>query len=464
MLTTKIEEQTLKNLLKLAPEPDFTFTYNELMGFMFGLGITPDVVLPSEWLPIIFGGEMPVYDSMEQMQEMTECLMQVYNKFTASSHAGTLSLPFHIEKLNDKEIEILYEWVSGLEEALALREELWDPEEFPNLPNRRKEELYHAMMTIQGLVDPMEAMDYFDALPDELFAEIFSPENIDADDREYRIQLFLLASLPQAVATFQEHGQELENKRRQQVSASLGQSPLRSNKVGRNEPCPCKSGKKYKKCCGAPSKKSNVIKVDFPQHGPKKSHPAVPVYQLKIGLQGAKPPIWRRIHVPGQTTLEQLHTIIQLTMGWDDCHLHQFVIDRTCYSLPDDDHNMRTSRPKNEAQYTLDDLADKIHPRFQYIYDFGDNWLHQITVEKTLSPGQAKPYPVLLTGRRTCPPEDSGGVHGYQHLLAILEDPDSAGYDDTIDWLGEDFDPASFGKDDITAINIILQELLTPPT
>jgi len=472
-MLTATERKKLKKLLTMASEPEDTFSYDELLGYLFGLAMTPEVLMPSEWMPIIFGGDLPPFASVKQMQDMTGSLIQAYNTFIEAFEADRLEFPFKIERLQDHQFETLYEWISGFEEAIALREELWDPEEFPGLSDRKKEELYHSMMTIQGLVDPVEAMDYFEDMPDELFQEAFSGMNVEQQDRDLQIQVFLMASLPLAIETFQEHARMVEKERKRLLTASHPPSPIpiRTTKVGRNEPCPCGSGKKYKKCCGGaadipadPSggkspKRSNVIKVDFPQHGKKRTLPA-PVYQLKVALQGAKPPIWRRIQVPGNITLEKLHGIIQVCMGWSDQHMHQFLIDRTCYSLPGDDDLWQTSRPKNEAKYTLQDLDKKIQPRFQYIYDFGDDWIHQITVEKTLPAEAGKTVPKLITGRRACPPEDVGGIHGYMHLLEVLSDPEDEEYEAMTEWLDMDFfDPAQFGKEDIAVINASLAEL-----
>jgi yecA family protein len=472
-MLTAIEKKNLKKLLSMSGEPDNTFSYDELLGYMFGLAMTPEMLAPSEWMPIIFGGDLPEFDSMEQMQTMTGNLIQVYNTFIDDFHNHKLILPFNIEKLKENQLEALYEWISGFEEAIALREELWDPEEFPELSDRKKEELYHSMMTIQGLVDPVEVMDYFDEMPDDLFEEAFSGMEPKPEDRELQIQVFLMASLPLAIETFQDHARTIEQQRQRHFSGAgyPFPAPIRSAKVGRNDPCPCGSGKKYKKCCGGSvddqpisstggtAKKSNVIKVDFPRHGKKKAVPA-PVFQLKVVLQGAKPPIWRRIQVPGDITLERLHEVIQLCMGWSDSHLHQFLIDRICYCLPDEDDLWHTSRPKNEAKYTLRDLEKKIQPRFQYIYDFGDDWIHQITVEKVLPATEKPPAPVLLAGRRACPPEDIGGIHGYMHLLEVLGNPDHEEYEEMADRFNLDFfDPAQFGKENIAVINESLEEL-----
>jgi yecA family protein len=470
-MLTATQKKNLKKLLSMTGQPDDTFSYDELMGYMFGLAMTPDVIAPSEWMPIIFGGDLPPFESMKQMQEMTGTLIQVYNNFIDDFLNRKLHFPFKIEKLQDEGFREIYEWVSGFEEAIALREELWDPEEFPDLSVRKQEELYHSMMTIQGLVDPVEVMDYFEDMPDDLFQEAFTGSDPELNDREIQIQVFLMVSLPLAIETFQEHARTVEKKRQSQLAgSSAAPIPIRSVKVGSNDPCPCNSGKKYKKCCGSTAdsetasprekspKKSNVIKVDFPQHGKKHNFP-VPVYQLKVALQGSKPPIWRRIQVPGNLTLERLHDVIQICMGWIDSHLHQFLIDRTCYRLPDENDLWQTSRPKNEAKYTLQDLEKKIQPRFQYIYDFGDDWMHQITVENILPAGEGKSYPVLITGRRACPPEDIGGISRYLHLIDVLSDPENEEYDEMADILDVDFfDPAQFGKEDIAIINANLEE------
>ena len=451
-MLTAAEKKTLKKLLAKSQDPDTTLSYDELLGYMFGLAITPIIVVPSEWMPTIFGGDLPKFASTKEMEKMTSCLLEVHNKFIADFHDEKLRFPFNIEQLQENQFETLYEWISGFEEALALHEELWDPEEYPELDDRKKEELYHSMMTIQGLVDPVEVMDYFEDMPDELFQEAFSGIDTEFNDREVQIQLFLMASLPLAIETFQEHAHFLEKKRQQQLTRQSGAPiPIRPAKTDQSAPCSCNCQKK--------PKKSNVIKVDFPKHGKRQAAPA-PIFQLKVALQGSKPPIWRRIEVPGAITLEQLHSVIQICMGWKDTHLHQFLIDRTCYNLPSEDDLYQTGRPKDETKFTLQDLEGKIQPGFQYIYDFGDDWIHQISVEKILPPKKGKTAPLLITGRRACPPEDVGGIHGYMHLLEVVNNPEDEEYEDMINWLGMDnFDPAQFDKENIAVINAKLNEL-----
>jgi len=463
-MLTASEKKNLKQFLALAPEPEYAFSYDELLGYMFGLAMTPEVILPSEWMPLITGGEMVDYDSMEQAERLNSCLIKVYNKFISAFQKKSLKFPFQIEKLEDEAIEKLYLWVAGLEEALALRAHLWNSEEYPQLTVRKRDELDYSMMTIQALLEPEEFISFFEDMPEELAQEAFPGIDLNSQYREIQLQTYLMTVLPLSVDTLLNHAVMIEQERQQKHAGPGSSGPAKSLKIGRNEPCPCSSGKKYKKCCGsgsgtqlhlfesAPPKKSNVIKVDFPKHGRKKTLSA-PIYQLKVGLQGAKPPIWRRIQVPGHATLAQLHTIIQISMGWDDYHLHEFTINETCYSAVMDDDDLGMRRVKNENDYTLDDIAADLQSKFLYIYDYGDYWLHQIAIEKTLPAKEGESFPRILAGRRSCPPEDCGGIHSYMHMLQILADPEDHEYEELRDWLGDEFDPADFDKIEIKIRN-----------
>ena len=84
------------------------------------------------------------------------------------------------------------------------------------------------------------------------------------------------------------------------------------------------------------------------------------------------------------------------------------------------------------------------HTKATYVYDFGDNWEHTVTLEKIVPRKKGRQYPVCLKGKRACPPEDCGGVWGYKDLLEIISDPDHEEYDEMMEWLDEDFDPEAF--------------------
>lgn len=147
------------------------------------------------------------------------------------------------------------------------------------------------------------------------------------------------------------------------------------------------------------------------QEAPIAKPTAGSVYQLKVTLQDSKPPIWRRILVPADITLSKLHRILQVTMGWSDSHLHQFIVADTYYGVSEPGAGFGMDMEvKNESRVKLDKIAPAEKSRIIYKYDFGDSWEHQILVEKILPAEEGAPYPLCITGKRACPPEDVGGV------------------------------------------------------
>jgi hypothetical protein len=180
------------------------------------------------------------------------------------------------------------------------------------------------------------------------------------------------------------------------------------------------------------------------------------IYQLKVVLAGSKPPIWRRIQVPGRSTLAALHHVLQRTMGWDDDHLHEFVVGDVSYGKPAREDDLFVPKMLDESRVKLKDVIPTAGKSFRYIYDFGDDWIHDIKVEKVLIPDEGVSYPLCLEGENACPPEDSGGIYGYYEKLEIIKDRNHPDYEDIIDWLGRRFDPSFFN---LEAINRSLRKL-----
>jgi len=178
------------------------------------------------------------------------------------------------------------------------------------------------------------------------------------------------------------------------------------------------------------------------------------IYQLKVSLKGAKPPIWRRILVPADMALIDLHAAIQATMGWDNCHLHQFKQGRTCFQPNPDPEFMGICgfEDVDSAGVRIGDLLQKEKQKIDYEYDFGDSWEHVVLLEKILEPEEGQTYPVCIKGKRACPPEDCGGLWGY---YAILENDESFMEPEIIkDYLSEVGDPEVF---DLNAANTRLK-------
>jgi len=174
-----------------------------------------------------------------------------------------------------------------------------------------------------------------------------------------------------------------------------------------------------------------------------------PVLQLKVSLVGAsQPPVWRRLQVPATVRLNALHHVIQAAMGWQDYHLHAFTAGDVDYGPPDLELGHR-----DERRTALNDVISERGERMRYVYDFGDHWRHDVVVEKVLAAGPGSRYPVCLTGKGRCPPEDCGGVWGYSELRETLADSTHEDHADMLEWLGietaAEFDPHAFDADEV---------------
>ncbi len=169
------------------------------------------------------------------------------------------------------------------------------------------------------------------------------------------------------------------------------------------------------------------------------------VYQIKVTLNDSKPPIWRRVLVEDSTTLSKLHTILQTVMGWTDSHLHHFIIDDEFYGEPDDEE-LSDIGTKNEKRYHLNQFVEHKGFKFIYEYDFGDSWEHTILVEAILPTEKNASYPRCIEGKRACPPEDVGGMWGYEDFLKKIANPKDPEYDEMMEWIGS-FDPERFNLD-----------------
>ncbi len=175
------------------------------------------------------------------------------------------------------------------------------------------------------------------------------------------------------------------------------------------------------------------------------------IYQIKVTLTDLQPPIWRRIQVRGDTTLAELHRILQCTLGWTDTHLHQFIIRGEHYGVPDED-NSEARKTSDERKYKLSDLVPTEGSPFVYTYDFRDNWKHELVVEKVLPPQKGVRYPLCLAGARACPPEDIGGIPGYENFLQALADANHPEHDEYLEWIGDTFDPEKFDPDEVNQL------------
>ncbi|MFI5897663.1 plasmid pRiA4b ORF-3 family protein [Actinoplanes sp. NPDC051513] len=172
------------------------------------------------------------------------------------------------------------------------------------------------------------------------------------------------------------------------------------------------------------------------------------VYQLKVSLRGAKPPIWRRLEVPADITLAGLHITILAAFGWNGSHLHVFETAYGDFGNADPELGHRA-----DGLVTLEQVASAVKERFRYTYDFGDDWEHEILVEKILTPDPSVAYPRCTGGKRAAPPDDCGGIWGYAEILDVLADPEHPDHEERLEWLGLDevgeFTPDTFDLQEV---------------
>jgi len=170
------------------------------------------------------------------------------------------------------------------------------------------------------------------------------------------------------------------------------------------------------------------------------------IFQVKITLLGTRPPIWRQVQVE-DCTLAKLHEIIQLAMGWQFSHLYNFAVAGEWYGDPEMGDDLEW---KSDRKVKLSQIVRAGHRRFTYVYDMGDNWEHVIQVEKTVAAEPKAKYPRCIAGARACPPEDCGGVWGYEELLEAVGNPKHEEHREMLEWLGGRFNPEKF---DLRAVN-----------
>lgn len=177
-------------------------------------------------------------------------------------------------------------------------------------------------------------------------------------------------------------------------------------------------------------------------------HPDLPAFGdafvLRVTLREIEPPIWRSVTLPADMTLAELHEVLQIAFGWQNSHLHDFEVEGIRFGMVDVEDEIFAV---DEHAAPLGAVARQ-GSRFLYRYDFGDDWEHDVVVESVVANGAQGI--VCGGGARACPPEDSGGAHGYANLLSVLANPDDDEYASVKEWVGRRFDPERF---DAAAVN-----------
>ncbi len=170
------------------------------------------------------------------------------------------------------------------------------------------------------------------------------------------------------------------------------------------------------------------------------------IFQLRISLMLTKPLVWRRVLVPGTFSLEALHSVLQISMGWQMSHLYDFQIGKVRFAEPDE-----FDRTPVKSLGTKLSTALRGEKSFFYNYDFGDGWRHEVTVEAVTDRDRNLRYPICIAGENACPPEDCGGPSGYESLLEKIRNPKDPEHAEMMAWIGGFFDPLSFDPNRINS-------------
>lgn len=167
------------------------------------------------------------------------------------------------------------------------------------------------------------------------------------------------------------------------------------------------------------------------------------VHRLRVTLMDVEPSVWRVVRVPSAVTLSVLHAVVQIAMGWEDRHLHEWQVGDAAYGPLDAGADIDLV---DETTVTLEAVAGP-DASLRYVYDMGDWWEHMVEVVG-VDPYDGTVVPLaVLDGARACPPEDCGGPAGYADLLAALDNPDDLDHDDVVTAYGDTIDPSVFDRE-----------------
>ncbi len=179
------------------------------------------------------------------------------------------------------------------------------------------------------------------------------------------------------------------------------------------------------------------------------------IYQFKVQMLGITPLVWRQIQVPESYSFWDLHVAIQDAMGWKDYHLHLFQVINPetglaeSIGIPDDEGFIDDPPTLPGWELSIASYFTQSGTSARYEYDFGDDWQHEIILEDILPREEHQNHPLCLAGAQACPPEDCGGVHGFERMLEALRDPSHEEHQSMVDWIGTEYDPNAFNPEDV---------------
>lgn len=241
-LYTSKEKKAIETLLSRAEEPEACMNAGEFHGFCCGLAVLPEMIRMQEWMPVAFGEEQLVFEGQTDAQKLMGELFAFQNRLNADNNAGRLLYPFDPAVLKKGDLRRIEEWTYGFYHAISLRPEVWDM----GGPAANEDDDPDEVTEVSSALGVIMAI----AHPDHI-AEIFNKETFDMLNARADADFYakLLGLLPLAVKVLQKHA-AAQPRKFSGPPRPANPVPATSSKIGRNDPCPCGSGKKYKKCCG----------------------------------------------------------------------------------------------------------------------------------------------------------------------------------------------------------------------
>jgi uncharacterized protein len=242
------ERNNLTKLLSTASSQDKVMTLDELYGFLFGLAIIPEMLIPSQWISTVFGGEeMCDLEDEKEGERLLGSLFSAYNRVNTECSAGKFAFPFDIKKATDDDVSRIRKWSHGLFLALSKSTRLFQAYKKSGDgvggANVDRDSFAVSYCILRAVAFPEKIPEFLEQIQKGVKTEV----NRVISDSNF------LSMLPEAVESIQLYAKEV--RREVQIAEARPKTltqlaPLRVEKVGRNDPCPCGSGAKYKKCCG----------------------------------------------------------------------------------------------------------------------------------------------------------------------------------------------------------------------
>ena len=214
-----------------------------------------------------------------------------------------------------------------------------------------------------------------------------------------------------------------------------------------------------------PSRSRVIMSKSTEPGSPASSDPGVPddgIVRIRIDLRGSEPRIRRRVEVPVSVNFAHMHDIIQGSMGWLSYHLYEFTVGSQGYVDPGIFENPEEYGHLDVRDLTLKTVIEQGIGKFQYWYDFGDDWYHDVRIGKLRNRKAGMEYPAYIDGTGRCPPEDVGGVYGFMGFLEKIRDPEAEDHERMLEWYGGPFDPDDIDEEGIHASLRRVVEQLSP--